>query len=769
MVNNKNEHDLWRLADHQRQDGMLDLVALIQEGKAAGIDIGISELRFLAQKMPKTHMQPIAPDWLTDFIVEYLKGRIINSMLDPCAESMLLIPLGQKIQTSTALGYIRSSEPFEIATLLDSGRIKWKLGTLNDMSSQLKNDIDLVVSCPPFGSHPVSASLAVGNATVIIKDIQEYMWLLESSIHLKPHGTAIFIVPNGFFFRHQPYSVYANLEKFGLVIDAALSVPAGTFAPYTSIPTTLIFLRRAEQSSFFVGELSVDRKHNAVLLKNLKARKAGPELSLGAFVDRNQFRSYQTLVTQDKIQGLTRSLGIKPIELIEIVSEVNFTRAIEYPGFPERPNAIYLPLIVRGDVVTTLSQATFKRPSSYAQLVLNPNKAVDLYVAGFFNTDLGRLIREQMMLGISMPKVQSNLIAQAHIYLPDLETQLRTIEANSKITDLVSELRDLQVRTWSQPLHLKEVLRKIDTVNQVESFSNWLDTLPFPLASILWVYRAAEIDYKRAFEHLLHFFEALAQFLATILLSGFATDEGLFQAKLKQLQNILPEDAFERSTFGVWVRIVEYLAKDGRTMLNSNEESQNRYKAMFRTLDREILDVLFSRKIIPILQKTNELRNEWTGHGGVVNQRDAQGRHTILANYLSELRSVFGTGWKNYELIRAGANRYFEGIYHYDVERLVGCREPFEERKIKVDVPMDYGQLYFLSTGEKKPLRLLPLIRVIASPKTDQDACYFYNRVQRDGIRFVSYHFNAESEVVASFKDTHNTLRFLSSPVKVEN
>jgi hypothetical protein len=34
------------------------------------------------------------------------------------------------------------------------------------------------------------------------------------------------------------------------------------------------------------------------------------------------------------------------------------------------------------------------------------------------------------------------------------------------------------------------------------------------------------------------------------------------------------------------------------------------------------------------------------------------------------------------------------------------------------------------------------------SPTTEQNACYFYNRVERDGVRWISYHFENESEIV---------------------
>jgi hypothetical protein len=50
------------------------------------------------------------------------------------------------------------------------------------------------------------------------------------------------------------------------------------------------------------------------------------------------------------------------------------------------------------------------------------------------------------------------------------------------------------------------------------------------------------------------------------------------------------------------------------------------------------------------------------------------------------------------------------------------------------------------------------------SPKTAQNACYFYNRQQKDKkLRFVSYHFEQEAEVIDDFADTREAIRMIST------
>jgi hypothetical protein len=57
-----------------------------------------------------------------------------------------------------------------------------------------------------------------------------------------------------------------------------------------------------------------------------------------------------------------------------------------------------------------------------------------------------------------------------------------------------------------------------------------------------------------------------------------------------------------------------------------------------------------------------------------------------------------------------------------------------------------------------RALKLLPFVRVMPSPKTEANACYFYNKRVTPNQRFVSYHFEADSEIEDIFEDTQIAL-----------
>jgi hypothetical protein len=71
---------------------------------------------------------------------------------------------------------------------------------------------------------------------------------------------------------------------------------------------------------------------------------------------------------------------------------------------------------------------------------------------------------------------------------------------------------------------------------------------------------------------------------------------------------------------------------------------------------------------------------------------------------------------------------------------------------------LDVEQLYLVSLKTGHALKLLPLLQVGASPASAKNACYFFNRLEKGGIRFVSYHFVDQPERTDKFEDTASAI-----------
>jgi hypothetical protein len=224
---------------------------------------------------------------------------------------------------------------------------------------------------------------------------------------------------------------------------------------------------------------------------------------------------------------------------------------------------------------------------------------------------------------------------------------------------------------------------------------------------------------------------------------------------------------FERATFGTWVKIVEGLAGQVQVLLNGSSSERDHCLEMFQLHDRNVLDALFSPSCVSTLQEANKLRNSWRGHGGILGPEVALQRRLVMEGHLARVREGFGDVWERYRLLVPEANRFTGHSYIHSLEWTVGVRVPFKLAKIEMSEPLQVDRLYLVGEEERRALLLLPFVKILASPSTVRNACYFYNRKEEDKFRFVSYHFEPMPEVVESFSDTAQALKdLLSRPLE---
>jgi hypothetical protein len=103
------------------------------------------------------------------------------------------------------------------------------------------------------------------------------------------------------------------------------------------------------------------------------------------------------------------------------------------------------------------------------------------------------------------------------------------------------------------------------------------------------------------------------------------------------------------------------------------------------------------------------------------------------------------------------------GVFELTATILKGPNSAFRKKRIQLTQPLDAGRLYLLNDGSLRALELAPFVRVLAG-QMGQDACYFYNRLEGTGARWVSYHFHAEPELVLPDDGLPDLLAKLAPP-----
>ncbi len=729
--------------------------------KAAEEGIAPDEERVLRRISPR--FTPVS-ETVKEFVASYLQHNSPSTILDAWGSAGgWTASLAGTLKPKTAVGLVR--DPLERRVLEFHNRgadIDWRLGEPFSLLDDVEGRFDVVLGAPPLNMKPVitlALDTGEGSDQVRIRDHTSNLLVLKAASLISSEGTGFFIVPSTFT-RRRVDSVFANLGRLRLHIDAVLGVPGAASMNGRSLPAYLLVVRREPPERLFVGELVADGQSRDTLLGNLKNRKSGRLPQLGLLVDPQTSLSLQALYLEQEVELHARRFGYPPAELADLATEMRFLR----PGkgeFEDVPNAVYMPLAGRSPAVTAVADLA-SRPHDYVQVVLDPDRAEAGYVASFLNNSLGQKLREYWSACSSAARITRAQVESARVYLPDMQRQAEILEVQTSITTLMTQLQTYQAQLWNRPKTAAEVARAVNAMRRQEDLRTWIETLPFPLASILWAYRADNLPQNRR-DHLLHFFEALSQFNATLLLSAYCSDRNFYA---EQAENWLEKEPkyerwFARSTFGGWNRLCERLAKTTRTLL-SNKETRNKCLEIFGHPEADFLDMLTSKKLYALLRAVEEKRNNWKGHSGIVSAETVQKQVRLLEEHLSEVREIIADRYDTSWVLSPGKCEFDAGIYRYDAKQIKGPTTPFVGTNVDVLVPMEASKLYMLHQNQHQPVQLLPFFRLMESPNTQQNACYFYNRLSgAEDVRWVSYHFSTEAEVYRPDQELRSALALL--------
>ena len=276
--------------------------------------------------------------------------------------------------------------------------------------------------------------------------------VLKAATHISETGEAIVVLPNTFFLSAQAASVRVALAKLGISIHAIITLAAGSFSPFTSIESNLVFITRRRTTEVFVGRLSPEQ-NSETLLENLKKHKSGAALELGRLVALEHYRGWHALAAQEEERRLAERSGLTSVPLSEIVASVNLAdrRKDDTEAFADLPNSVYLPLIGTSPAVSALSDLRIK-PQNYAQLVVNPDKAYAEFLAESFNSALGRKTRDKLLGGVFIPKINKQNLLSASVYTLPLDGQKKAVDVQSGLRQLRLDVERLEAQLWRPPV-----------------------------------------------------------------------------------------------------------------------------------------------------------------------------------------------------------------------------------------------------------------------------------------------------------------------------
>ncbi|MFN0076933.1 MAG: hypothetical protein ACKVY0_10690 [Prosthecobacter sp.] len=785
---------LWQKFDQLRKLPFSGHEGLADFFRKEGIRFASKDLptwgQFLSARFGRSGGEVHVPEWLAGVFCALAKEASPKTICDPWAGLGFLIEaLREACQPEQAVAFTQNQAAHELGKVLVPD-VNWHFGEPLNLIGSLPQSLDVIASILPMNArahHPLKVTLASGEAVELTDDLGNLV-MVAASQRLSSSGVGLFVVTPSFFLKQQ--SVFHRFSELGLGMEAALALPSGTFAPYTNIPAYLVVVRRKPSTRMFVAQLSADMNTNLQVIANFRQGTEGGSLELGRFVAADTFRSFEYLRASEAMTAAEKRFGIQASNLAElgdVKSGIKLGRPGDEFAFQPLENAIYIPMIGSSDVVESTDELTLK-PQNYAQVVIDPSRSNARFVARFLNSEFGKDLREQIKTGF-IPKLNKQTLRELRVFVPDLQTQRKMLEIETRITAehntvmaLQNEIAELRRELWANPKSAPQVQERIDALarrlaggikqHASESLDQWFETLPFPLASILRAWQATPTqDFKTKYEHLLHFFEGTAEFVSIILLSAFNSNEAVFAPHRQKLKETMQKQnlSFNRATFGTWKLVVEYLGKQTRALLSENgkkpEDAKNDRALcadMFADPSLSLPDALSRKELAAIFSTTNKMRNDWGGHGGVVGQEDAGLRNQQLLAEVQKLREVTADTWAETQMIHALHCRPRRGVFENEVAVLMGSNNEFLKETRAMATWLDVERLYLSKKESGKALKLLPLIQVGPSPQSAKNACYFFSRLERDGARFVSYHFTDRPELTEQFADVTETVRLLS-------
>lgn len=710
--------------------------------------------RFVGPLASEYFVPPVA----TEVIAEYLQGWEPQTALDPAAglgAVMAAVQVAAKPRTAFAVEINK-----RVANLGEAlnGTVDWRTGDFLSMADSIPDDLDIVASSLPLGMRarfPYDVTTK-SEGVISLGHDQGHQLLVASARKLRDDGAGLFVTTPSFFWSQR--SPFKRLADIGLGVEAALALPPGAFAPVTNIQTCLVIIRKRMLDRIFVGQLTTDPESNYQLLASLRSGIDGTSMDLGRFVSAESFVGIEALRTAELFSDAEQRFGYPGVHLIDLMIESTRGRRDKDFQFPQRDNAVYIPTVGISDVVDSLDDLKIK-PQNYLQVVISPAKSRAKFVAHFLNTELGRAIREESKRGATIGHFTNESLKTLRLFVPPLDIQERVLAIQSRIDvehnsllGLRNELEDLQRQLWRNPDSSYQVRKELEDfanrslggVRQQAAIGldQWLETLPYPLASILraW-YGAPTSANDRKFSYLLRFFEASAEFFSVLLLSAFTSSPNFYEQYRPSFIQSLGQGnlKLERPDFGVWQQVVSYLAKRVRILLDSDQQEDREICAVLFSDPSTLLPTMLSNKqFSAVFDYARQVRNDWQAHGGAISESEAHELHDELVGQLHAYREATADGWTNVQLVQP-QSCIKKRVAYNDVSVLMGSNSGFLSDRIELGDCLDTRFLYLIGKDSDRPLQLLPLIQLGSYPPATRGACYFYNRKEQNGFRFIAY------------------------------
>lgn len=690
------------------------------------------------------------PDIVACFLANFTKITKAENILDPFAQYGKLVFEISKLNLARIKAISVNYEGYKIIEAFADDKIS--VYNNDFLRMECKSKYDLIVSDLPFALKKTDFYNGLKIDDFGLSIVAKCISLLNDD------GYMIVTFPSDIVRDKKSLQILRHFEEDFLFVKGVIDMPIGTYAPITNIPTKLIIFSKKKTSKKFIAQLSNINECDEIV-KCFISGKNSDNTETGQFIEHDKYADFSMYQRDISNQKLIKPFAGKLSSIKEIKSSIH--RPDSNNDFLDTQNSIFIPKIGVSKVVTSVDDFEIKA-QNYIQVILNPELVSAKYAAFFFNGPEGMDIRRKYQSLKVIPSFNLVNIEDIPFILPDNKTQGDILAVYQEVEEVEAQLIAVKNKLLNNPAAYKMVQSGVRNINNTETLDDWIETIPFPVATILRKYIASNSDRDKQ-ELLLKFFEAISELFSTIFLSITAQAESILTGS--EILNGIDERMYERASFGSWVEINNRFAKYFRTMLSKSNEEREFVYYIFGTTNTNVIERLCNKELYVILNRAKEYRNKWDAHAGLYKNAVYQEHSSILQGELLKVRGILNDVFEDVELVRVHEMKRVSDVYSNTVDLLTGSNNVFKKNVIKsIFEGLNSDSLYVHFKESNNLIELLPIICM----ESNKSECHFYSRTSKNSTEYISYNPENDHEKVVPSKELLNRIRELINILKNE-
>lgn len=679
--------------------------------------------------MTKTGFTPenivYTPKNIISFISELVSPWQSEKILDPaCGSGSFFWNINKKAEVQQNFtGIDIGPEIIEIAkNNLETTNIFWKL--INEDYFKIYKELglfDLIVSQPSFQQL---------KETITVKGFQflnnEFAYIFASLDLLEEDGYLVFILPEqkSFFFSdyHFPIRNYL-LENYS--VEAIISLPNDLFYPEATIKSCLLVIRNSDQKDkVFFAKYSPENVD--MVLENFYEENSGRNLSNGFWVDASELAKSNVSWTFDYFKSIRRLKSKKETSKYEIK---HLSEIVEFKDdFSEFEEIMLIPKSPVEEVIFR-SELEEDEMGNYLPCKCVDERVSPQYLKLYLNSDDMKNERNLFSHGTFQRYIDITGLNSLLIEIPELKIQNQIVETNNLSDKNYQKMKTLYKSFKAEIFNYDDLFQIMKKFEEIQDEDLFYKNLIWPFATSYHIALKTTGDKNTQLENHFKLFEIISAFNSIMLLSALPKD--IFYENEDYLFNEECSN-FQKVTFGGWVGLY--------SRLNNVYRRLDKETLHILPFDLKFYKILTGKRIINILNPIIIKRNE-KSHGGVIPEIFAQKTICELDRFTNQIFDVL-TAYKSLKLIYPTSMEKSSGVYHINAKILEGNSYAFDEKEIITEKDMDTKVLYLYNGTTDERLKLNPkLIKLTQCPECANWSLYFYNSMDKNDIRYVSYQF----------------------------